>query len=86
MAYIEQNRREHELTKHISLALVDPFALHRLRTEGKCVVSLPESLFDHDHPGHYMRRIKAVALTLPAVVGPYTSVNCRLTLQSSFVE
>jgi hypothetical protein len=86
VAYIDQNRRDYELTKHISLALLDPFALHLLRTTGKCIVTLPEWLFDRDHPGHYMRRIKSVSLTLPAVVGPYTSVNCRLTLQSSAVR
>lgn len=84
--YINQNKRDFELTRNISLALHDPFALHALRTTGRCTVNLPESLFDHDHPGHYMRRIKSVALTLPAVVGPYTSVNCRLTLRSSFVR
>ena len=27
-----------------------------------------------------MRRIKAVSLSIPCVVGPYASVNCRLTL------
>jgi len=84
--YINQNKRDCELTRHISLALHKPFALHLLRTTGTCTFDLPESLFDHDHPGHYMRRIKSVALTLPAVVGPYTSVNCRLTLQSSSVR
>lgn len=84
--YINQNKRDSELTRNISLALHDPFALHALRTTGTCTVNLAESLFDHDQPGHYMRRIKSVALTLPAVVGPYTSVNCRLTLQSSFVR
>ena len=84
--YINKNKRDFELTRNISLALHDPFALHALRTSGACMVNLPESLFDHDHPGHYMRRIKSVALTLPAVVGPYTSVNCRLTLRSSFVR
>ena len=33
-----------------------------------------------DYPGHYMRRIKSVNLTIPCVVGPYTSVNCTLSL------
>ena len=33
-----------------------------------------------------MRRIKSVALTLPAVVGPYASVNDRLTLLASAVR
>ena len=27
-----------------------------------------------------MRRIKNVTLSIPCVVGPYTSLNCRLTL------
>src|SRR5204863_8269721 len=36
--------------------------------------------FDIDFPGHYMRRVKSVSLTIPAVVGPYTGVNCTLTL------
>ena len=33
-----------------------------------------------DYPGHYMRRIKSVALTVPCVVGPYTGLNCTLRL------
>src|SRR5262249_3491482 len=36
--------------------------------------------FDMDYPGHYMRRIKSVALTIPCVVGPYTGMNCTLRL------
>ena len=43
-------------------------------------MSLPEALFDVDYPGHYMRRIRSVSLTVPCVVGPYTSINCTLTL------
>ena len=41
---------------------------------------MPEAVFDLDYPGQYMRRIKSVQLTLPCVTGPYTSVNCKLTL------
>jgi hypothetical protein len=33
-----------------------------------------------DFPGHYLRKIKAVTLTIPCVVGPYTTVNCTLRL------
>jgi len=39
-----------------------------------------------DYPGHYLRRIKTVGLTVPCVVGPYTSVNCTLTLLSNSVR
>lgn len=75
------DRREYELTKRISLRAVDAGALVDLREDGACVFELPEVFFDLDHPGHYMRRIKSVSLTIPAVVGPHTSVGARLVLE-----
>jgi hypothetical protein len=80
MAYHELNQREYELTKHVSLLQVDPLALLQLRTTGRCTVQLPETLFDMDGPGHYFRRIKTVAVSIPRVTGPYANVNCTLTL------
>ena len=77
-AYLDGNRREYELTKHYSLVLNDPEALISLKGQGRCEIELPEALFDIDYPGHYMRRVKSVSLTIPAVVGPYTGVNCTL--------
>ncbi|MYY08031.1 insecticidal toxin complex protein [Streptomyces sp. SID4919] len=82
-AYVEEDRREYELTKHVSLRLHLPAAYLALRTAGHTEFELPEWLFDLDHPGHYMRRIKNVTLTLPCVTGPYSGVHCRLTLLSS---
>jgi hypothetical protein len=86
MAYHDLNQREYELTKHVSLLQVDPLALVQLRATGTCSFTLPEEALDLDCPGHYFRRIKSVALTLPCVVGPYTSVNCTLTLQKSTIR
>ncbi|HWP91824.1 MAG TPA: neuraminidase-like domain-containing protein [Thermodesulfobacteriota bacterium] len=82
-AYLDQNKREYEITKHVSLVLHDPMALIALKETGQCEVFLPEALFDADYPGHYMRRVKSVSLTIPCVVGPYTSINCTLTLLSN---
>ncbi len=79
-AYLDQNKRTYELTKHISLAQLDPYALIKLRQTGACEVDVPEALFDLDYPSHYMRQIKSVSLTIPSVTGPYTSVSCTLTL------
>ncbi len=79
-AYIEQNKREYEITKHISLALLNPEALMNLRASGNCSFEIPELLYDMDFPGQYFRRIKSVSITIPAVTGPYTGVNCKLTL------
>jgi hypothetical protein len=82
-SYMDQNRREYEIAKHISLLQLKPLALIALKETGTCLLELPEALFDADYPGHYMRRIKSVSLTIPCVVGPYTSINCTLTLLSS---
>ena len=82
-AYLDENVREYELTKHFSLRLQFPIAYVQLRTTGYCEIDIPEWMFDLDYPGHYMRRIKNITLTIPCVTGPYTGVHCRLTLLSS---
>jgi hypothetical protein len=84
--YIERNVRGPELTKHISLATIDPMQLAALRTAGSCEIAIPEELFDLDHPGQYRRRIKAVSVSLPCLGGPYTTISCRLTLIRSRVR
>jgi hypothetical protein len=86
MAYHEHSLREYELTKHVSLLQVDPLALIRLRATGRCTVGLPEALFDLDGPGHYFRRIKSIALSMPCITGPYAGVNCKLTLVKSSIR
>lgn len=86
MAYLDLNSREYEISKNISLVLLDPLALIALKETGHCIVGLPEAFFDMDYPGHYMRRIKSVSLTIPCVTGPYTSVNCTLTLLQSKIR
>ena len=80
ITYLDQNRREYELTKHVSLRRLEPRALFDLISTGACEFDIPEWLFDMDTPGHYMRRIKTVSAGIPCVVGPYASVNCKLTL------
>jgi hypothetical protein len=86
IAYLNENVREYELTKHISLRLQFPMAFLRLRATGRCEIDIPEWMFDLDYPGHYMRRIRNVSLTIPCVTGPYTGVHCRLTLLGSITR
>jgi hypothetical protein len=85
-AYLDENNREYEITKQISLRLHFPAAFLQLRTTGCCEIDIPEWMFDMDFPGHYMRRIKSVSLTIPCVTGPYTGVHCRLTLLGSMTR
>jgi hypothetical protein len=81
--YLDKNKREYEVTKHVSLALVDPLALVRLRATGVCDFEIPEAAYDMDHPGHYFRRLKSVSVSLPCIAGPYTSVSAKLSLVSN---
>jgi len=82
-SYLDLNKRDYEITKHISLLQTNPLALLTLKETGSCIIELPEYLFDMDYPGQYMRKIKNVSISIPCVIGPYTSINCTLTLLKS---
>jgi hypothetical protein len=83
VSYLDTNKREYELTKHVSLDMLDPLALTKLKATGSCDFEIPESLYDLDHPGHYFRRIKSVSISIPCIAGPYTSVSGKLSLVSN---
>ena len=55
-----------EITRTISLAQIAPDKLMQLKENGSCDFDLPEMLFDLDYPGHYMRRIRMLRLTVKA--------------------
>jgi hypothetical protein len=84
--YYANNIREYELTRQISLAQLDPAALLQLKANGTCFINIPEELFDLDYPGHYFRRVKHIAVTIPGVVGPYTPVCLKMTLMNNSVR
>ena len=82
-SYLDRNKREYEITRHVSLSMLDPLALIRLRSTGVCDFEIPEALYDMDHPGQYFRRIKSVSLSMPCIAGPFTSVSGKLSLVSN---
>jgi hypothetical protein len=86
VSYLNENRRELEIVKHVSLRQLDGAALLRLRNDGECEFEIPEALLDIDFAGHFFRRLKSVSVSIPCVVGPYTGVNGTLTLLSSSVR
>ena len=55
-AYLQQNARRYELSRYVSLGILNPAALQQLLVTGACDFTLPESLFDNDYPGHYNRQ------------------------------
>lgn len=78
-ANIDAGQRHLEIEKTISLSQLDPQALVDLKQTGKCLFTLTEQLFDYDFPGHYNRKIATIALTIPAIVGPYQNLHAMLT-------
>jgi len=85
-AYINKNKRTLELTKNISMAEMFPKELLELITKKETTLNLKEFLFDMDYPGNYMRRIKSVAVTIPNVAGPNTTVSFMLKLNNAKVR
>jgi hypothetical protein len=83
VAFHENNRRDLELTRHVSLRALDPLSLLRLKATGSATFGVPEWLFDRDYPGHYLRRVKQVSLSVPSVVGPFTPLPAQLSLLRS---
>ena len=79
-SYLDKNKREYEITKHVSLLQLDPLALLKLRNTGACDFEIPEVLYDMDHAGHFFRRIKSISISVPCVAGPYTSISAKLSL------
>lgn len=82
-AWLSRNERRLELTKTVSLKQLDSEAFAGLVENGITQFSLSESLFDNDYPGYYLRQVKFVTVSLPALVGPYQDVKMTLTQSGS---
>ncbi|MFN0250264.1 MAG: neuraminidase-like domain-containing protein [Kofleriaceae bacterium] len=77
--YLETWRREQQKLKIFSLVERDPLAFLELLQTGEAVFSIDEADYDEDGAGDYFRRVRHISLDIPAVRGPYTNVNARLT-------
>lgn len=66
-SYVEHDVRQHGQSRQVSLRGLDPMALTQLRATGHCEFAVNEPLFDTDFRCHFLRRLKSVALTVPAV-------------------
>jgi len=89
-AYLTGNPRRLEIEKVVSLRRQFPaeflaFKLGQGGAPGRLAFTLDESLYDFDFPGHYCRKIKSVSVSIPAVVGPYQSLNATLVQKHNTV-
>jgi len=85
-AYQDQNARDYELTLNASLISIDPLQIVSLKETGACEIELSEALFDFKWPGHHRRRIKNVSVTIPCILGPYSSLSCSLRLLDNTIR
>jgi hypothetical protein len=84
--YRKLNRRGAEMHAAFSLRQLFPLQLVQLKQNGKCLIELPEWLFDMDNSGHYRRQLKSLAVTIPCVAGPHSRINCTLRMMSNQVR
>lgn len=74
----DTDKRRLELTKNISLATLDPVAFQKFRETGSITFQTPMEIFDRDFPGHYLRLIKRVRVSLIALIPPVDGIKATL--------
>lgn len=80
----ETDRRKLHLTQTFSLSQIAAYELQQLRDNGVLTFATPQELFDREFPGHYLRLIKRVRVSLIALLPPVRGV--RATLAASGVS
>lgn len=80
----ETRRRKLQLTKTLSLARLAPLEFQRFRETGVMTFATPMELFDRDFPGHYLRLVSRVSVSVVALVPPVQGI--RATLANSGVS
>ena len=96
--YLRRNERDLEIRKTVSLrqlksktatsTLNKEWAqIHADLLQGQCEFELTHELFEDDYKDqqHYLRRIKTISVSLPALVGPYENIRATLTQTASKV-
>jgi len=73
------DRRKLHLTQTLSVAQIAGPELQRFRQTGILTFATPAELFDRDFPGHYLRLIKRVSVSLAALVPPVRGVRATLS-------
>jgi Tc toxin complex TcA C-terminal TcB-binding domain/Bacterial Ig domain len=74
----ETNRRKLQLAETFSLARLFPLEFQQFRESGRLPFATPMSLFDRGFPGHYLRLIKRVRISIIALVPPVQGVRATL--------
>jgi hypothetical protein len=79
-----KNQRKQQLTETISLAQLDPMAFAQLADTGRIVFETTLDDFDSRLPGHYLRLVNRVRVSVIALTPP--NVGIRATLSNAGVS
>jgi hypothetical protein len=71
-------RRRQQISKTISLARMMPIEVVGFRRDGTITFNTLMSWFDDDFPGHYLRLIKSVKVTVLAITPPIDGIHAQL--------
>lgn len=80
----ETDRRKLHLTQTFPLSQIAAFELQVFRETGVLTFATPQELFDREFPGHYLRLITRVRMSIIALLPPVRGV--RATLSASGVS
>ena len=75
----ETDRRKLNLSQTFSLAQRTPLQFQLFRETGDLPFATPMQWFDEDFPGHYLRLIRRVSLTVVALIPPSQGIRATLT-------
>jgi hypothetical protein len=74
----DSNKRKLQVMETFSLAQLFPVEFQRFRETGRLPFATPMSLFDSGFPGHYLRLISRVSLSVVALVPPRRGLRATL--------
>ena len=75
----ETQQRKLELTETFSLARHFPFEFQEFRRTGVLPFATPMALFDQRFPGHYLRLIRRVRVSVVGLIPPTDGIRATLT-------
>lgn len=73
------NTPKQQISKTISLNEIAPIQMQELRDNGIMTFATTQDMFDRDYPGHYLRLIKRVSVTVIALNSPTRGIKATLT-------
>lgn len=90
-AFLTRHERRLELTKTVSLRSLLGVTtdaewttlIEGIKSSGNLEFNLKASTFDKDYPGHYLRQLVSVSVSIPGLLGPYQDFKATLTQQTS---